>query len=98
MSNPSRVVVRLVDGSARRVSLSSKTQVIAAGTEAFGAGVDLLGVWIVKGRVIVGSYSRWDAGNGTVQGASWKEADADEVANLASRYDCDALVNLVPEL
>jgi hypothetical protein len=98
MSNSGRVVVRLIDGSARRVTLSSATQVIAAKTEAFGPGVDLVGVWLVKGRVVVGSHSRWDAGRGAVQGTSWREADPVEVANLAARYDCDALVNLVPEL
>ena len=94
-----RIVAEMLDGQHRRVTLSERTRITERRSEYCGAGIDLLGIWIVRGHAIMGIYSRWDDGRGACQGASYREMDECELDGAIRRLPgCEALLEFVPAL
>ena len=62
-------------------------------------GNKITGVYLTRGgKVLVSTYSIWERGNtGTCIGRGWHIAGAEEIAQLAARFEHPALVELVPE-
>lgn len=97
MSDSKTVICMMADGSRKRVTLG-RPVIEEQRSESLGTGLQLTGVWVLpqSKSVIVGTYSIWDDGHGACRGQSYHEADQDEIAGLAEKYDCDALSELVP--
>jgi len=89
------VICQMLDGEKKRVYLGDSDQVLEdQGADSLGTGIDLEGVWkgSKTGRVIVATNSRWQRiGSQECQGLSYHEADEQEIADLAERYDVESL-------
>lgn len=93
------VVVQMLNGQSKRLNLANAIDLDCSENN-IGVGIDLEGVYLMPRslRVIVHSYSRWDNGHGRVGGHSWHEADNDQIADYARRFDETRLAALLPEL